>query len=116
MTRVRGGGVAGVWERAEVAEGTGGVPVTRVTDGTYGARIGTGGVRGDVDDPFGGTGGAQAGTGGSGRPYSHSPSRAVAVRPGAAAYRTARLPDFCPASCARRMMSNTAAPPRLPVV
>lgn len=49
--------------------------------------------------------------------YSHCPSRAVAVRPGAAAYRTARLPGFCfPASCARRRMSNTAAPPRLPLV
>lgn len=55
--------------------------------------------------------------GGAASYYSHSPSRAVAVRPGAAAYRTARLPGFCcPASCARRRMSNTAAPPRLPLV
>lgn len=44
------------------------------------------------------------------------PSRAVAVSPGAAAYSTVRLPVFWPASCARRSMSSTAAPPRLPVV
>lgn len=100
--RLPGGGAAGEWEGGE---GTAGVLVTG-RHRQYGRSLsGTG----DADGSF-------AGTDGAGAHYSHSPSRAVAVRPGAAAYRTARLPGFCPASWARRMMSNTAAPPRLPLV
>ena len=106
MTRLRGAARPGVRERGE---GRAACASAGATDGTDGARSGTGGVTGDAGGPF-------AATGGAGSLYSHSPSRAVAVRPGAAAYRTARLPDFCPASCARLRMSNTAAPPRLPLV